>query len=543
MRSWRASSRAGSGFTTEFLRPYALAQLHKHAMTNPANPTGTLFPGDLFPPGAPRIIPDTYNAPGYPCLLAGWFKLLRPNFAQGGESISSVRFYSADRWIPEFNQIFLLLTALLIFILGHRLFDDRVAWMGLMAFLLSNMVWQYSLTALSTSLLMFLITAIFFVALEIYHVGETCFESNDGWFGGAWLWSLILIALFAAACLTRLTLLVLFVPLLVMLLLMPRANWLLTTFVGIGAIGLVAPWFWHWYQVSGNLFGSNTPLLLYAGQDEYSGNQIYCSSSIPSYEQLLKDGSTKEFIGFRWHFERAWDLLGSNPMVIFFAASILHEFKRRRAQALRWLIIGSGILLVGVTSLGNPTPGPIGDWNVLILLLPVMIVVGSAYFFLLLDRLNLHLWLLNNGIVIITLALTSMSMLLTMTTPITHFFNYPPYAPAHLNLIGQLARPDEWVTTDMPWATAWYSDRPSLWLPDSLTDFYDFHDNYCPTGVLLFTPVTTDAPLSNLVTGEYKEWLPLFSGSTLPPNFPLSAHLTLPHGDPEYTIWSDHVRW
>jgi hypothetical protein len=105
-----------------------------------------------------------------------------------------------------------------------------------------------------------------------------------------------------------------------------------------------------------------------------------------------------------------------------------------------------------------------------------------------------------------------------------------------------MAQPDEWVTTDMPWATAWYGDRPSLWLPDSLQAFENFHDNLCPSGVLLLTPVTWQKPVANLMSGEDKDWLPLFV-NTPPADFPLSAHtFTAPHG-PDYSLWSDRPRW
>ncbi len=67
---------------------------------------------------------------------------------------------------------------------------------------------------------------------------------------------------------------------------------------------------------------------------------------------------------------------------------------------------------------------------------------------------------------------------------------------------GQLAQPDEWVTTDMPWATAWYADRASLWLPDSISDFENFNDNVCPTGVILLTPVIVVKTVQNLHDGR-----------------------------------------
>jgi hypothetical protein len=110
-------------------------------------------------------------------------------------------------------------------------------------------------------------------------------------------------------------------------------------------------------------------------------------------------------------------------------------------------------------------------------------------------------------------------------------------------MISQLAQPDEWVTSDMPWATAWYGDRASLWLPDSLTDFENFHDNICPTGMLIFTPVTWGGPMSATLNGEYKDWFPLMTVQGTPANFPLSEHFVMPGKVPAYTLWSDRPRW
>ena len=183
------------GFTTEFLRPQAVAQLRDYALSQSLQ-TGKprdLFPSDRFPTGTPRVLPDTYNPPGYPYLLATWFYLTHPEFEQVSSSMNTGRMYSGDRWIPLLNQSFMLLTAVLIFALGRRLFDDRVAWMSMVAFLGTELVWHYTVTALSTSVLMFLVTATLMCALEICCVGEACFENEDRSFTPAWLWGLSLI--------------------------------------------------------------------------------------------------------------------------------------------------------------------------------------------------------------------------------------------------------------------------------------------------------------------------------------------------------------
>lgn len=534
----------GQGFTTEFIRPMALTQLHDYAVSQSLT-TGAstdLFPASQFPSGALRILPDTYNAPGFPYLLAGLFYVAKPNFNPTPDELATHHMYPADRLIPPLNQIFLILTAILVFIMGKRLFDDRVAWMSLVAFLGTDLFWQFTATGLSTSFLTLLITAVMLCAAEIFFVGEAAFESDEHSFGMAWFWALLLALVLAAACLTRLPLLILLVPLLITLVLMPRANPLVFILIALVVGGLVTPWFWHIYKVTGSPWGSNAPLLLY-GEGDYNGNQIFCSTSIPSYEQMFHDASKKEYIGFRWHFEHAWNLLGASPMVLLFVASLLHQFKRRRVQALQWLLVGSGIGIVLMNNLGVDNPETLSAWNAVALLAPSMIVIGSAFFFILLDRLNLQLWLVSNLIVIITLILGAVPLALTLTSTNSQFYAFPPYMPPVIKLVGQLAKPDEWVTSDMPWATSWYGDRASLWLPDSVANFNTIHDSICPSGILLFTPVTWMQPTATLTAGEDKDWFPFVSGVNLPANFPLHVNVKTPEGGPEYSIWSDRPRW
>jgi len=534
----------GEGFTTKFLRPQAVTQLRDYAISQGLQ-TGKprdLFPSDVFPSGTERILPDTYNAPGYPYLLAVWFRLIHPEFDQLPAVMNATHIYSPDRWIPLFNQGFMLLTAILVFALGRRLFDDRVAWMAVLAFVGTDLVWRYTLTALSTSVLMFLVTAMLICTLEIFCVAEACFANEDHPFTPAWLWGFVVALLLAAACLTRLHLFVLLIPLFVLLILMPRPSFPLFAVIALVVIGLATPWFLHVYAVSGNPLGSNVPLLLY-GQGNYTDNQIYCVTSIPGYEQLLRGATQKEVTGFRWHLEHAWSLLGSNPLILLFGASILHQFKRRRTQVFNWLLFGCALILIAANNLASATPDAVGPWNILAVLLPSMLVIGSAFFFILLDRLNLTIRILNTLIVITTLALTMAPLIVTLTTSPNVYYSFPPYMPPLIKAYGQFAQPDEWITTDMPWATAWYADRASLWLPDSISDFESFHDNICPTGILLLTPVTWSEPVSTFTTGEYKDWLPLVAGLPLPTNFPLSAHVMTPLGGPEYGLWSDRPRW
>jgi hypothetical protein len=546
----------GQGFTTKFVRPYALIQLRNFATTRglDTGQLGELFPPDRFPKGTQRVLPDTYNAPGYPYLLAGWFGLVKPQFDESNTEIKNHQMYAPDRFIPVLNQILLFLTAGLVFGLGLRHFDDRVAWVALISFVVTGLVWEFSVTGLSTSLLMFLMTGAIFCALEIYAVGEACLEDPDHPFLMAWVWALLLGVLFAAACLTRLSLLCLLLPLLILLSRMPRASYSLVFLVALIVLGAVCPWFWHLYKVSGNPFGSAMTALIY-GQDNFTGDQIYRGTSIPGYESLLGDALGKEFTGLRWHLEHAWELLGYNPLIVFFAVSVLHRFKRPKVLALQWFLVGSTALIIAVISLGVNKPQALDQLNTVAVLFPCLLVVGSAFFFLMLDRLELQAWQLNSLVALGLLFINAIPMALTLTNPSPQPYCFPPYLPPAIRVIAQFAQPEEWATSDMPWASAWYADQASLWLPDSIKDFDMIHDSICPTGVLFLTPVTWSKPVDNLNIGEDKDWLPLYwqasnvpvpltlDFSLLPKNFPLREQTATPPGGPEYSIWSDRPRW
>jgi hypothetical protein len=518
----------GDGFTTEFIRPYALAQLDAHATAASA----PLFHIQEFPHGTARLLPDTYNAPAYPSLLAVWFKLLRPDFDESAQTSAARGLYAGDRPIPWLNQIFLILTAGLVFIFGWRLFDERVAWVALLAFLLSNIVWQYSLTALATSLLMFLVTGMLFACMEIFFVGERREEDPGAPSWPAWLWTLALALMLGVACLARLQLLALLLPLGVFLALAPRRHLLYIPVIVLIAAAMVAPWFWHEYNISGDILGSNGPLFHY-GIDPYAGNQAYRAFQPMSHEGLLGDAMDKEWLGFDWNLSHAWTLLGTSPLVILFVVSLLHGFRRRRAQALRLLVLGAAVCLVAAGNLGDPAPAAVGAWNVLVLLYPAMLVAGAAYFFVLLDRMELDARVLQRSICVALLVLTSLPLRQAIKSGGQAV--YPPYVPSYLRYLGNAVKPEQWITSDMPWANAWYGDHVSLWLPDSEKDFEKINDELCPSQLLLITPVTYQEPVENLVKGEDKDWLPLVVGATAPDGFPLPKRAKIPNLD--YVLW------
>ena len=52
-----------------------------------------------------------------------------------------------------------------------------------------------------------------------------------------------------------------------------------------------------------------------------------------------------------------------------------------------------------------------------------------------------------------------------------------PYLPPYISILNQWTEPNEIIASDTPRAVAWYADRRSLWLPDTVERFNEFHDS------------------------------------------------------------------
>ena len=98
----------------------------------------------------------------------------------------------------------------------------------------------------------------------------------------------------------------------------------------------------------------------------------------------------------------------------------------------------------------------------------------------------------------------------------------------------------------MPWAVAWYAERKSLWLPETIQDFVDLNDYKKLNGAvvgLYLTPVSGNRGfLGDIVKGEYKEWAPFILRNVSTREFPLKVSTVMPV-DNECIFYSDRDRW
>ena len=138
--------------------------------------------------------------------------------------------------------------------------------------------------------------------------------------------------------------------------------------------------------------------------------------------------------------------------------------------------------------------------------------------------------------------ISGLPLLLTLlppraTTP------YPPYMPPYIAYVCALLEPDEVLCTDIPEATAWYGDRASIQLPQTMDEFYAIHDFRYTISGLYLTPVTGNKPYHSILRqGREQDWFPLLE-QQIPTDFPLTEGITLPPGQRDQLFLTDRVRW
>jgi hypothetical protein len=206
--------------------------------------------------------------------------------------------------------------------------------------------------------------------------------------------------------------------------------------------------------------------------------------------------------------------------------------------------------ILGLSCLALPTEGGDGPRrfiqgsNLLVLFLPLVAVYGTAFFFLLLDRISFPARLLRWGVIALFGLLNAAPMLYSLSPPRRGPYPYPPYCSFYTWLASTWFSKDEIGTSDMPWVMAWVGNLRTIWLPTSADHLATIHDHVAPKGVsfILLTPRLLDQRLqTDLTKGEYKSWFAVISGR-VPPNFPLKTVTLFPPAG-EQILYADRARW
>ncbi len=505
--------------------------LHRRMVTQIQRPAGLHYLARQSPEGNARVHqhPDLLHPPLYPLLLATGFHLTGSGVMPAG----AVPVHPGEQWvIVPLGHLFTLLTALMLFILGHRLFDPRVALLGVTIYFLSLMVWQESIAGIGMPVLSFLATLAYTLALT------AAARRREGRKFFAWM-----LPLFFSAAVCALAVLMRYgaffiavgVALFLGMALRRHKGWLLSTVFLLLVLAGLAPWLVRNVLISGQPLG----LALLAALEHtslYEGDSIWRTLQPEfTWAEIIRPLFGKWVRNLRTFYHQDLRTLGEGLIAGLFAVTFFHRFVRERVHLLRWsLLAGIAVLVLTAGFFGR------GTLRMLFVFWPFMILYAVAYLLVLIDRLALRFRVLQVGIITITVLLSAVPLGLALMPP-RPGPPYPPYHVPYIQRVSNLLAPEEYMVTDIPWATAWYGQRDSLLLPKEMDDFYRVHDELRSINGLYFTQATRNLPFSGtLLTGPYRTWFPVLQGR-LPENFPLPEGF--PIGRLEQLFLSDRVRW
>jgi hypothetical protein len=534
---------AGRGFTTKFIRPLSLKMIlsqHGEQIVNDPKTNPLKNPH-----------PDLANAPVFPLIEAALFKTLPFDF--------TVR---ADFWRfqPEvllaiFNQVLFALLLWSVYLLARRLFDEGVARVSVIVTALAEVFWRFSISGLPTIFLT-LITVWIFLCLAAMERRAREQTATDRWF---YSMTFLVAALLAIGALTRYSYGWLIIPILTFaVVLFGTRRGASAAIILIVFTLALTPWCYRNYTICGRPFGI-AQFAAVQGTPLFPGNRL--ERSMPQNLGLDLNKVTpdqygrKLLTGLGEIVRTEIPKLGGSWATALFLVGLLAPFRNPGLSRLRWLLLGSMLMLAFVQSIGRTHLSEISpemnSENLLILLAPLVFMYGIALFYSFIDQIPFEFAHYRTATIGAFVVVVSSPLLFTFLGGRTIPFVYPPYYPPYIYDYASWLKDDELAMGDMPWAMGWYGDQASLWTTldtgyGTPSDFFAIHDHMKPIKLLYLTPLSLDVKfVSDMLKSRENAWsrfaLDSMVRTNVPPGFPLKHS---PRGYlPDFLILSDRKRW
>lgn len=509
---------SGEGWKTKLARPRAIGQLQTHGRSITDN-----------------IWTDTYNAPLPPFVDAIALLFVKSHW----KITTRTLVYAGDRAIAIMSILLFLGSIVVLFFTARRLFDRRLALLSCGLILLCDAMWQYSLSGLPQMLLLLLFNVAIYLlvrAMEAYYAEQPTtiwLAALGGIFGllalthALTFWMFLGAAIFAA------------------LFFRPR-GWASAIMLG-GWIILYAPWLIRTYVVSGNP-GGVAVYSLFSGIGHTEWGWMRQTGFDPGVA-MISSFRDKLTAGITGQTGRLFEYFGLSVVALMFFVSLLHPFKRTETAAVRWMVFAMwGGAVFGMCLYGINEEQGVAANQLHLIFVPVMTCYGLAYLLVQFNRLALSFPFARAGFLTLLYLLCALPMIFATPwlAPTKPFVRWPPYMPALIGVLNDWMRPDEVTVSDMPWAIAWYANRRSLWLPETIkayTDLNDYNVLGGPINGVYLTPISgTDNKLRDIVRGEYKDWAPVIQRTQILEKFPLKWNTVALGLDNECIFLSDHNR-
>jgi hypothetical protein len=434
--------------------------------------------------------------------------------------------YQPDFVIGVFNEVLLVLAAVMVFFIAKKLFDAPVARVAMVLMLGNELLWRFSASGLSTMLLLLIFLALAWEMLKIEELARA--EEPD--FTQILCWSFAAGILTGIGALTRYAFGWTIIPVTLFLLLFSGPRKLLNFAVAFIAFAIIfAPWIVRNVNISGVPFGT-------AGYAIFDGTSLAGGISLerslhPDFVDVIWPAPYwhKLLVGLRGILDNDLFKLGGSWASILFFGGLLLGFNRPGTRRLRYFLLMClttfmVVQSLGRTSLSDSSP-EVNSENLLVLIVPLVFIFGTAFFFILLDQMTLpavQLRYVIMGVFIILCCLPMIFLLVLKTPPV----RYPPYYPPDIEKLSRWIKEDEMTMSDVPWAVAWYGQRQSVWLTrDDKDDFFAVNDFMKPVSGLYLTPNTMDNGLIDDFHGGDNTWgqfvLNALTRNKIPLEFPL----------------------
>ena len=507
---------SGDGFKTSFVRPRAVGQLRKAGK-------------DV----RRAIWSDTYNAPLPPVIDAIALRMVKSHWKMTPRDIV----YAGDKAIAVIAILFFLGSVLILYFTARRLFDHRLALLGCGLVFFCDAFWQYSLSGLPQMFLLCLFNATVYVlvrAVETEYAGGRTYV----WLGGAGVG-------FGFMALSHALTIWMFVPMLIFAALFFRPRGRAALIVLAAFTILYAPWLVRNFAVCGNPGGvaiySVFDLVNHTEAGHMRRVELDLGGQGPA---TFGHKVINNFIG---QFGRIFEYLGWNSVAPLFFVALLHLFRRPETRVIQWMMLAMWLgAVIGMAVYGMHDEHGVAANQLHLLFVPIMICFGLAFLLVQWNRLSIDIALARTGFLAGLYLVCGVPMLCTILTSSNKSgIHWPPYVPPYISVLNDWMTPQEVVASDMPWAIAWYADRPSLWVPETvkaMADLNDYNVLGLPINGLYLTPVSgSQNTLSDILKGEYKDWATVILRSVDIQKMPLKS-ATLLGLENECIFFSDHDR-
>ncbi len=540
----------GKGLTTDFIRPFSVYLVQKH--------NHELHPGELQLTNAVDFAqlngahPDLANAPVYPTVLAGMMKFWTPNWkaetrkpfwSEGGRFMR----YQAEWRIAIFNQTLLLVVVALTYLIARKLYDPSAAWLAALLTLGADLLWRFSVSGLSTMLLLIIFLGLVWCLLKIEELGR----AEQPKIGNLFLLALIAGLLVGAGMLTRYAFGWAIVPVVIFLSLFGGARRPGLAVAAFLAFALfVTPWIIRNLAVSGTLFGT-AGYAVVEGTFAFPGSRLMQSVNPDLTSAYWVRPYMRKFLeNIRNILQGDLLRIGGNWVAMLFFAGLLLGLRNLSARRLRYFtMMCMGVFAVvqalGRTQLSAISP-EINSENLLVLLTPLVAIFGVGFFLTLLNQMKTPSPQIRIGVIVLMVVISCQPLIANLLPPKMSPVSYPPYYPPEIQKISAWMHPNELIMSDIPWAVAWYGDHQCVWTTiNSQYEFFQFNDYVKQVRALYLTLNTLDGRLfTECLQGGVDSWgnfcLKTVAANQIPPQFPLR---TAPYGLLSGLFLTDRQRW